>query len=63
MLLNKNGGSKSNNRNQQIRGWRAENYIKNIATRTGNQFKERTNSSSRETELKKMIKKRPTKQE
>ena len=44
-------------------GWRAENYIKNIATRTGNQFKERTNSSSRETELKKMIKKRLTKQE
>ena len=30
--------------------WRAEKYITNKATRTENQFKERTNTSSRETE-------------
>ena len=35
-------------------GWRAEKYIANKATRTiqGDQFKERTNTSSRETETK-----------
>ena len=31
------------------KGWKAEMYIKIKATRTRNQFKDRTNSSSRET--------------
>ena len=31
-------------------GWRGEKYITNKATRTGNQFNDRTNTSSRETE-------------
>ena len=35
--------------------WRVENYIKNKATRTGNQFKERTNTSSREINRKRPI--------
>ena len=34
----------------RYKGWRAEKYITNKATRTRNQFKERTNTSSRETE-------------
>ena len=36
----------------RYKGWRAEKYIANKATRTiqGDQFKERTNTSSRETE-------------
>ena len=34
----------------RYKGWRAEKYITNKATRTENQFKERTNTSSRETE-------------
>ena len=36
----------------RYKGWRAEKYVSNKATRTvqGNQFKERTNSSLRETE-------------
>ena len=36
----------------RYKGWRAEKYIKNKAARTGYQFKERTNISSRETENK-----------
>ena len=38
----------------RYKGWRAEKYIANKATRTiqGDQFKERTNTSSRETEPK-----------
>ena len=31
-------------------GWKAEKYIKSKAKRTGNQFREKTNTSSRETE-------------
>ena len=49
----------------RYKGWKPEKYIKNKVTRTGNQFKERRNTSSRETEekLKKLLEKRPTKQE
>ena len=49
----------------RYKGWKPEKYIKNKATRTGKQFKERKNTSSRETEekLKKLLEKRPTKQE
>ena len=47
------------------KGWKPEKYIKNKATRIENRFKERTNTSSRATEekLKKLLEKRPTKQE
>ena len=34
-------------------GWRVEKYITNKATRTGNQFNDRTNTSSRETKTEK----------
>ena len=34
----------------RFKGWKAEKYITNKATRTGNWFEERTNTSSRETE-------------
>ena len=34
----------------RYKGWKAERYIANKATRTRNQFKETTNKSSRETE-------------
>ena len=34
----------------RYKGWRAEKYITNKAARTGNHFKERTNTSSRGTE-------------
>ena len=34
----------------RCKGWRAEMYVGNKVTRTENQFKERTHTSSRETE-------------
>ena len=34
----------------KYKGWRTEKYITSKATRTGNQFKDSTNTSSRETE-------------
>ena len=39
----------------RYKGWGVEKYITNKATRTENQFKERTNTSSRETETEKNI--------